>query len=214
MKRKAIYIAGMAIGIAWVGTAAADVTLFQGDRFNGGRITVHEATPNFDRTRFDNRARSAVVTSGRWEICAEADFRGDCKILEPGRYSDLGAFTGRLSSLRPVSDWNSADCEKEWQERGNRDNDNRGDRDDRGEARATLYEGKGFSGHSFDVQNGMLVNLIGSGFNDRVSSLRVDSGYWVFCSGSEFSGECRTFGPGDYDVLPNGFNNRITSGRW
>ena len=55
-------------------------------------------------------------------------------------------------------------------------------------------------------------NLDTTGFNDRASSLRVESGYWIFCSDSEFRGECRTFGPGDYASLA-GMNNVISSGR-
>ncbi len=57
-----------------------------------------------------------------------------------------------------------------------------------------------------------MQNLGATGFNDRASSLRVESGYWIFCSDSDFGGECRTFGPGDYASLP-GMNNRISSGR-
>ena len=53
-----------------------------------------------------------------------------------------------------------------------------------------------------------MPNLNTTGFNDRASSLRVQSGYWIFCSDSEFRGECRTFGPGDYASLP-GMNNVI-----
>ena len=50
-------------------------------------------------------------------------------------------------------------------------------------------------------------------FNDRASSLRVDRGYWIFCSDADFRGECRTFGPGEYPVLPPELDNRISSGR-
>jgi len=79
------------------------------------------------------------------------------------------------------------------------------------EARATLYEGANLSGRSYPLHETM-HNLCGSGFNDRASSLRVESGYWIFCSDSEFRGECRTFGPGEYATLP-GLNNVISSGR-
>jgi hypothetical protein len=153
------------------------------------------------------------VDSGRWEICPEANFRGDCRILEPGRYTDLGALNRRVSSLRPAPNWTAADCDRDRQDHDNRDNNYRGDVNDGREARATLYEGKEFSGHSFDVPSGVLVNLAGTGFNNSVSSLRVDDGFWVFCSGEAFSGQCRTFGPGDYGLLPSGFNNKISSGR-
>jgi hypothetical protein len=57
-----------------------------------------------------------------------------------------------------------------------------------------------------------MQNLGTTGFNDRASSLRVESGYWIFSSESEFRGQCRTFGPGDYTSLA-GLNNVISSGR-
>jgi hypothetical protein len=67
------------------------------------------------------------------------------------------------------------------------------------------------SGRSYALNDAMR-DLGTSGFNDRASSLRVESGYWIFCSDAEFRGECRTFGPGDYASLP-GLNNVISSGR-
>jgi len=47
-----------------------------------------------------------------------------------------------------------------------------------------------------------------NGFNDRASSLRIERGYWMFCSDASFRGNCRTFGPGDYPTLPNGLTTR------
>ena len=46
----------------------------------------------------------------------------------------------------------------------------------------------------------------------RASSMRVERGYWMFCTDANFNGECRTFGPGDYPQL-GWFSNRISSGR-
>ena len=63
------------------------------------------------------------------------------------------------------------------------------------------------------LNNEVATNLAVSGFNDRASSLRIEGGYWMFCSDANFTGECLTFGPGDYATLPWGFNNRISSGR-
>jgi hypothetical protein len=56
-------------------------------------------------------------------------------------------------------------------------------------------------------------NFDGTGFNDRASSMRVEQGYWIFCSDADFNGYCRTFGPGDYPNLPPDPNNAISSGR-
>jgi hypothetical protein len=69
------------------------------------------------------------------------------------------------------------------------------------------------SGRSFVIGNQVMANLDGTGFNDRASSLRIEGGYFVFCTDANFGGECKTFGPGDYPTLPRGMNNQISSGR-
>jgi len=180
------------------GAAAADsITLYQHDNYRGRQFTVDRAVSNFASTGFNDRAQSAVVHEGRWEVCYDANFGGSCGVLEPGAYAELGAYSGRISSVRPLE---GRHAERRSDDRGR----NR-------EARATLYEGTNLSGRSFPL-NDMMRDLGRTGFNDRASSLHIESGYWIFCSDSEFRGECRTFGPGDYASLP-GMNNSISSGR-
>lgn len=179
------------------GSAAADkITFYQYDNYRGRQFTAESEVTDFARNGFNDRVNSAVVHEGRWEICIDSDFRGGCSILVPGAYPTLGAYAGRISSVRPADGRYSPRA------------------DDRGrnrEGRATLYEGPNLSGRSFPL-NDVMPNLGRTGFNDRASSLHVDSGYWIFCSDSDFRGECRTFGPGDYASLP-GLNNSISSGR-
>jgi len=191
-------------GIATAGLAHAEVSLYERANFAGREYTVNQTEANLDRTGFNDRARSAIVNSGRWEVCVDADFAGNCQVLAPGRYPDLGVLAGRVSSVRPVS--NSAEARSPgagYQAR----------LDGYGAARATLYEGKNLSGRSFALGNGVMASLDQTGFNDRASSLRVEAGYWVFCSDANFGGECRTFGPGEYANLPPGLNDTISSGR-
>ena len=188
------------------GSAAADrITFYSDDNYGGRQFTADQPVSNFSRNGFNDRVNSAVVHEGRWEICVDADFRGGCAILAPGAYPNLGAYANRISSVRPL----------EAQYSDSRPGPNHQPRpDDRyrtREARATLYEGPNLSGRAFPI-NETVANLGRTGFNDRASSLRVESGYWIFCSDSEFRGECRTFGPGDYASLP-GLNNSISSGR-
>jgi hypothetical protein len=76
-----------------------------------------------------------------------------------------------------------------------------------------MYEGSNFSGRYYVVTSDILTNLGNSGFNDRASSLRVERGYWMFCTDANFGGECRTLGPGDYATLPYGLTNSISSAR-
>ncbi len=166
------------------------VILYDGNGFYGRSFDVNGPVVNFDGTGFNDRAQSMIVHEGTWELCVDASFGGYCQTFAPGRYTNLGPLAGQLSSMRPVQHGGG------WG----------------GGARAILYEGPNFSGRSFVVNSQVLANLDGSGFNDRASSLRVEGGYWIFCSDSNFSGECQTFGPGDYPQLGR-LNNRISSGR-
>ena len=140
-----------------------------------------------------------VVNDGYWEACENIGYRGGCQVYGPGRYPTLGGMTNRISSLRPVAGpapgqgpdtggWGSG-------------------------ARALLYEGPNLSGRTMVLNNEVVPNLAGTGFNDRASSLRIEGGYWIFCSDANFQGVCLTFGPGDYATLPWGLENRISSGR-
>lgn len=188
----------IATALAAAGSAAADsITFYQDDNYGGRQFTADRPVTNFASNGFNDRVHSAVVHEGRWEICVDADFNGGCGVLAPGAYPNLGAYAGRISSVRPI----------DGRYAGNRPDERARYR----EARATLYEGPNLSGRSYPL-NDVMPNLGRSGFNDRASSLRVDSGYWIFCSESEFRGDCRTFGPGEYATLP-GLNNVISSGR-
>jgi hypothetical protein len=180
------------------GSAVADsITFYQDDNFGGRQFTADRPVTNLAHSGFNDRIHSLVVHDGQWEICADADFNGSCSVLAPGFYPSLGAYAGRISSTRPIDD-----------PRASNPSTGRGQYR---EARATLYEGPNMSGRSYPVKD-TIRDMDRTGFNDRASSLRVESGYWIFCSDSEFRGECRTFGPGDYPSLP-GMNDVISSGR-
>ncbi len=204
-------LAPLALGVSLLAAGSAlaqSITFYENDNYRGRQFTADQALSNFARSGFNDRVRSAVVRDGSWEICVDADFRGSCSVLAPGSYPDLGAYAGRVSSVRLVD---GAHASNRGGDRG-RNRDNRGE--NRGEnrgAHATLFEGQNLSGRSFAVDD-TVRNLGTAGFNDRASSLRIDSGYWIFCSDAEFRGECRTFGPGDYATLP-GLNDKVSSGR-
>lgn len=197
MKLRLNALVGSLLTLAACSAAADSITFYQNDNFRGQQITADRPVADFSRIGMNDRAYSAVVHEGRWEICIDAEYSGGCSVLVPGAYPNLGAYAGRISSARPIGGQNVE----------NRP-DNRGRNRD---ARATLYEGPNLSGRSYPL-NEMMPNLGGTGFNDRASSLRVESGYWIFCSDADFRGECRTFGPGDYASLP-GMRNVISSGR-
>jgi len=89
-------------------------------------------------------------------------------------------------------------------------NDRRGRR---GGPDAVLFSNPDFNGDRWVISGDYLPDLANTGFNDRAQSLRVRSGYWIFCSDAQFRGQCRTFGPGDYPRLGWALDNKVSSGR-
>jgi hypothetical protein len=172
------------------------VTFYENENFGGRQFVTNESMANFAPMHFTDRAKSAIVDGGAWEICVDTDFQGSCRTLVPGRYPTLGDLDSRARSARPS-----------YAQRGEPPRDMT-----RGHASSTLYSGPNLTGRAFHLGDEGATNLEGA-FNDRASSLRVDRGYWIFCSDANFRGECRTFGPGEYAQLPPDFDNRISSGR-
>lgn len=91
-------------GLAVAVQAGAQVTLFSGHDFHGRQFRADGPVWNMDPTGFNDRASSAIVDHGRWQVCDDARFRGNCVTLGPGRYPSLEqmGLNNRISSLRPV----------------------------------------------------------------------------------------------------------------
>ncbi len=213
----------LAIAVA-AGTAHAQLTLYEGPNFQGRAIRVDQSTPNLDDAGFNDRAASAVVQRGQWQVCADAFFRGTCVTLGPGEYRSLDAMRMRnaISSIRELG-W-TPDGRGGWDGRPDapppsyarpspRDDEHWGRERWGSGARAVLFDRPGLAGRAIAVDPRGIPNLEFAGFNDRAASLRVEAGYWLFCSDANFQGECRTFAPGDYAQLPRGLDGRISSGR-
>jgi len=82
-----------------------------------------------------------------------------------------------------------------------------------GAADLTLYTEGDFQGRPLNV----VIDLpqLGSlNFNDRASSLVIEKGAWVLCTGADFTGKCVTLEPGRYGSLKDlGLDKDITSVR-
>ena len=195
---------------AWGGGGKrGQVTLYDEFGFAGAAFASDGTQPNLHDQDYNDRARSMIVLHGQWEVCTDAYYRGACETFGPGRYANLGRLAGQVSSLRlvatspvapppvappPIAPPPVAPPPQRF-------------------SRAILYEGANFSGRSFAIDNDVVANFSGTGFNDRAASLVVEGGYWIFCSDANFNGECRTFGPGEYRSLPWDIDRKISSGR-
>ena len=67
---------------------------------------------------------------------------------------------------------------------------------------------------------GLLANITGPvpdfermRINDAAASLVVREGTWELCTDAHFRGECRIYGPGQYDTIPDGHDDAYSSAR-
>lgn len=98
--RAALAVAGLLIAAQ----AAGQVTLYQGREFRGPAFTADRPIWNLERFGFNDRASSAVVDNGNWQVCEDARFGGRCTVLQPGEYPSLRemGLNNTISSVRPI----------------------------------------------------------------------------------------------------------------
>jgi len=57
---------------------------------------------NLARTPYRDGAERMVIREGRWEICVMPDYRGMCRVYDPGVYNNLGRFNNQIGSIRRI----------------------------------------------------------------------------------------------------------------
>jgi uncharacterized protein YcfJ len=194
-------IALVMAGVAIASQAAAQVTFYERQGFEGRSFTTDEPVKNLSRHGFSNHASSVVVRNNRWEVCTDVRYNGQCAILRPGRYPSLAAMglNNSVSSVRSVGN-NARIDERRYAPVPVA-------------AQVTFYERQGFEGRSFTTKE-PVSNFSRHGFNDRASSVVVLGDRWEVCEDNRFSGRCAVLRPGRYPSLAAmGLNNHISSVR-
>jgi uncharacterized protein YcfJ len=179
------------------GAQVAQLTLYEDEGFGGRAYSTQQEVDDFKRDGFNNRASSVVVTSGQWEVCDTAGFKGGCVVLRPGEYASLTAMglNDRVSSVRVVG------TQRPY---GNAQP---------GAASATFYDRESFSGRTLNTKLDV-DDFRRSGFNNQASSAVVTGGRWEVCDTAGFRGRCVVLSPGQYASLtPFGLNDRVSSVR-
>lgn len=84
---------------------SAQITLFGREDFQGRSFATQEQVRNLERHDFNNRASSAIVTGGRFEVCNNVAFGGRCMVLRTGQYPSLAAMgmDDAIMSVRPLA---------------------------------------------------------------------------------------------------------------
>ena len=170
------------------------VILFEHINFHGAHKHVVGAEPNLNASDdgfFNDRVSSIAIFSGNWQFSRDSGFRNPYPvILGPGLYSNVAAFKIKnddMSSLQPVSD-------RPTMAGAPLDN------------HIILFEHIKFHGahkHVFTPEPNLNASD-DSFFNDRVSSLAVLNGNWVFFRDFGFNHATQyppVLGPGGYPVV-------------
>ncbi len=235
--RKSLLLIGVAL-VSCVFAASAQaqprgrIVLFDDINFGGEQRVVDGEVRDFRAIGFNDRVSSIQINSGSWEFCEDADFRGGCITLSrDDRNLVNDGFNDRISSARPVADRGSSNSGFD-QRGGSSDQrggggfdprgggsgqgrggfDQRGGNDQRGGGGVILYQDVGFGGESRQVSD-TITDFRSLRFNDAVSSIRISSGTWEFCSDANFQGRCMTFDKDVQSLVPMNFNDTISSMR-
>lgn len=171
----------------------AMLDLFTSPGLRGNAAHIVRDMDDLSQIGLNDRAYSASVAGGTWQLCSDAGYRGVCQLFAPGDYPDLGRqLGGRLSSARLV------------------DGGGARPRPDEGPP-VLLFSGDDMRGRSVGLRRDAR-NLEELDFNDQAGSIVVNEGQWEFCVHADFGGRCVVFGPGRYPRL-DGMNNQISSVR-
>jgi hypothetical protein len=226
MNRNRIAMTALAAVTICATAQAAELTIYKQPHFKGEKVTVRDESRDLRSQRITDQASSLVVHDGRWQVCTQPDFNGDCRVLGPGKYATLdAALNHRIESVRELDrtadrrdygndrGWDNGD-KRGWDNRSDRrwDNDRQG-RWEHGRGYAMggieLFPDSGFRGRSVRVEQD-LENLRGTDLNNGASSAVVHDGTWELCTRPGFSGRCKVLVPGEYPRLAQ-LDDRVSS---
>jgi hypothetical protein len=78
--------------------------------------------------------------------------------------------------------------------------------------RCIVYENKNFDGITLKLNMNQSVPALPDSIDNKISSVRVRQGcILVGFADTNFKGQSETWGPGDYAMLPEGWNDVISS---
>lgn len=205
--------AALALLASFNHATAGEISLYTDADFRGRPLTLRAPAFNLEGHGFNDRASSAVVRSGTWEICEHKDFGGRCIVLEPGEYRMFEGFNDQASSVRELERGRGRDGYRDRDRRhddGGREANRPGNRDRRGPA-VELFADRRFGSEGI-MLDGDVNSLRSRNFNDRAGAMIVREGEWQVCEHDDYRGRCAIYGPGRHP-LPRGLDGMVSSVR-
>jgi hypothetical protein len=201
-----LFVAGLAFAGA---TQAAEITIYKQPSFSGGEQTFNRDYSSLQGSGIYDQSKSVVVRSGRWQVCSQPNFQGDCQVLERGQYASLPQqLNGRIESLREVTQ--VADAERYnrwrwegggWREREDRAGSGYARRDEDRNAHGDRGSIALFADGNWTRYDRDMDNLARTPFRDGAERMVIREGRWEVCGQPDYRGVCRTFDPGVYANL-------------
>ena len=200
--RAALVAAALAAGTA----GAAEITIYKQPNYTGASLTLRGDTPNLTGAGFQDQVSSLQVRSGRWQLCTQPDYNGDCAIVGPGEYPTLEqSLNHRIESLRQVAApqrYGEAPQRYDTPDYGPRryaEASGYAPRRFWRNGTVELYEDPGFHGRALRVDEDVdsLRDSLGTG----PASAVIHEGRWQLCSRPAYEGFCRVLEPGRYRDL-------------
>ena len=216
MNRTLLHTAIAVAGVITAFAAGAQIVLYENDNFNGRNYRASTDVSNLNDSGFNDKA-SSVSVGRRWQLCDDASSAAAASRWAPA--NTLAARHGheRQGVVGPRARMDAGRRRRlERQQFYNSDsgysNGNKGRTGVQGVARRAVSGLQPLRRSVRVSAPAASTTSTASGFNDKARSLRVESGYWLFCTDADFQGDCHTYGPGDYPNLPAGKAHSISSG--
>jgi hypothetical protein len=93
-------VAGAQDDKMWRPPAQPEATFYRDMNYSGPAVYVNEAKPNLQLNWPVNSIR---IKSGRWQLCEQPNFRGECRTYDRDTVMMYRPYTGRrVQSMRPV----------------------------------------------------------------------------------------------------------------
>lgn len=209
----------LAAALAFAGAAHAQITIYKQPNFSGGDQTFARDAASLQGSGVFDQSKSVVVRSGRWQVCSQPNYQGDCQVLERGQYASLPQeLNGRIESVREVSQVAEAERSNRWRYDGQRWAQREDWRSDRGRDR---NEGNAYGGRAAIVlfadgnstrYDRDVDNFLRTPYRDGAERMVIREGRWEICALPDYRGFCRVYEPGQYANLGR-FSNQIGSMR-
>ncbi len=100
--RVPVYAALLATLVAGA-AGAAEMRVYKQPHFSGDELTLRRDATNLAAAGFQDQVSSIEVRSGRWQLCTQPNFQGDCVVIGRGDYPTLEqVLNHRIESVRQL----------------------------------------------------------------------------------------------------------------